>query len=308
MRIRVWLAACMVGVLTACANAPVQMPPGPPPPTAGAVALPTTPTPQSPPKLALVLGGGGTRGFSHVGVIKVLDAQGIRPDLIVGTSAGSAVGALYAYGFTGLQLQTLALPLQRDTMLTWIVPDMGFASGEPLQQFVNAQLKQTPIEKLATSFAAVATDLKTGQPVVFRRGNTGQAVRASCAVPGLFQPVRIGARSFVDGGLVFPVPVSVAKDLGATFIVAVNISNKPSQNDTDSLTKIMLQTFDIMGEAINRHELSGADVVIQPTTKDINQTDLSSKDLAIIEGEKAASLALPELLRKLKAAGFQLSR
>jgi NTE family protein len=303
MGFRSGLLALALALLSACSTAPVQRLPGPPPPSAGPVAPIKNP---NTPKLAVVLGGGGARGFAHVGVIKVLDAHGIRPDLIVGTSAGSAVGALYAYGLSGLELQTLALPLQRNTMLTWVLPNMGFASGEPLQQFVNSQLKQTPIEKLPTPFAAVATDLKTGRPVVFQRGNTGQAVRASCAVPGLFQPVRVGRRSFVDGGLVAPVPVSVAKDLGATFVIAVDITNKPNQNLTDSVTKIMLQTFDIMSEAINRYELKGADVLIQPMTKEINQIDLSDKDLAIIEGEKATTLAIPELLSKLKAAGFAL--
>lgn len=305
MGLRAGFVTSALIVLTACSTAPVTPLPGPPPPTPAPVSATTPPAaPRSAPKLALVLGGGGTRGFAHVGVLKVLDAQGIRPDLIVGTSAGSAVGALYAYGMTGLQLQEIALPLQRETMLTWILPNMGFASGLPMQRFVNAQIQQTPIEKLATPFAAVATDLSTGLPVVFQRGNTGQAVRASCAVPGLFQPVRVGNRSFVDGGLVLPVPVSVAKDLGATFVIAVDISNKPQQNATDTVTKIMLQTFDIMSEAINRYELKGADVLIQPATKEINQTDLNDKDLAIIEGEKAATQALPELRIKLKAAGI----
>jgi len=255
------------------------------------------------PKIGLVLGGGGTRGFSHVGVIKVLESQGITPDIVVGTSVGSAVGALYAAGYTGLQLQEITLPMQRESIGSWVLPNRGFMSGEPLEQFINRMVKQQPMEKLHRTFAAVVADLETGEEVVFRSGNTGQAVRASCSVPGVFQPTEIEGKSYVDGGLVKPVAASVARALGADIVIAVDISSLPANNPTKSMLDVLMQTFAIMSRSINRYELNEADVVIQPVTKEIDQTNLDDKHWAILEGEKAATAALPQLKAKLKSFG-----
>lgn len=248
-----------------------------------------------------MLGGGGTRGFAHVGVIKVLEAQGIVPDIVVGTSVGSAVGALYAAGYNGYQLQEISLPMQRASVTSWILPNRGFLSGEPLEQFIDRMVKQLPVEKLQKTFAAVATDLQTGEEVVFRAGNTGQAVRASCSVPGIFQPVEILGKSYVDGGLVKPVAASVARDMGADIVIAVNISNLPANNQTSSMLDVLMQTFDIMSGSINRYELQQADVVISPVTKEIDQTNLDDKHWAILEGEKAATAALPRIRARLES-------
>jgi NTE family protein len=259
------------------------------------------PTAVRQPRIGLVLGGGGARGFSHVGVIKVLDSQGITPDIIVGTSVGSAVGALYAAGYTGFELQEISLPMQRGSVTSWIMPNRGFMSGEPLEQFINRMVKQQPVEKLQRVFAAVATDLATGEEVVFRTGDTGKAVHASCSVPGIFQPTEIEGKSYVDGGLVKPVAASVARSMGADIVIAVNISNLPENNQTKSMLDVLMQTFDIMSGSINRYELNQADVVIRPVTKDIDQTNLDDKHWAILEGEKAATKALPQIKAKLKS-------
>jgi NTE family protein len=253
-----------------------------------------------PPKIALVLGGGGTRGFAHVGVIKALEAQGIVPDIIVGTSVGAAVGALYAAGYTGFQLQEMSIPMKEEKVVDWSWPNRGLFTGKPLETFINNAVKQAPLEKLRRTFAAVATDLASGEEIVFRTGNTGLAVSASCAVPGVFQPVVINHRSYVDGGLVSPVPVSAARALGADFVIAVNISNLPQNNRTDSTLEVLMQTFDIMSQTINRYELLNADVVIRPVTREIAQGNLEGRHLAILEGEKAVAAILPELKAKLE--------
>lgn len=252
------------------------------------------------PKIALVLGGGGTRGFAHIGVIKYLETQGIVPDIIVGTSAGSVVGALYAYGYSGFELQKVAIQMEEQSVIDWAWPSRGVFKGEALQNFINTAVKQTPIEKLKRPFAAVATDLSNGEMAVFRTGNTGQAVRASSAVPGIFQPVTIAGRNYVDGGLVRPVPVSVARSLGADFVIAVDISNKPKNNTTSSTIDVLLQTFDIMSQTINRYELPKADIVIRPRTQDIDVSNLDGRHLAVMEGEKAAAAMMPELKAKLE--------
>ncbi|MEQ1667331.1 MAG: patatin-like phospholipase family protein [Sulfuriferula sp.] len=276
----------------------------------GCEMLPRQPEPIKPvvtrtaPKIALVLGGGGTRGFAHIGVIKALEAQGIVPDIIVGTSAGSVVGSLYAYGYNGFELQKVAIQMEEQSVIDWAWPSRGVFKGEALQSFINTSVKNTPIEKLKRQFAAVATDLSNGEIAVFRTGNTGQAVRASSAVPGIFQPVTIAGKNYVDGGLVRPVPVSVARSLGADFVIAVDISNKPKNNTTASTIDVLMQTFDIMSQTINRYELPKADIAIRPRTQDIDVSSLDGRHIAVLEGEKAATAMMPELKAKLAQLGY----
>jgi NTE family protein len=258
------------------------------------------------PKIALVLGGGAARGFAHVGVIKVLEAQGIIPDMVVGTSAGSLVGALYAAGNNGFALQKIAFAMDEATISDWSVPLFsklsGVIKGEAVQAYVNKAVHQTPIEKFKIPFGAVATDLKTGQPILFRRGNAGMAVRASSAVPGVFQPVNIGGRDYVDGGLVAPVPVHFAREMGADFVIAVNISAQPEAQKSSSSVEVLLQTFAIMGQTINRYELQAADIVIEPGLSTMRGSDFAGRNTAILAGERAASQALPDIRRKLGRA------
>lgn len=254
-------------------------------------------------KIGLALGGGAARGFAHVGVIKALEAQGIVPDIVVGTSAGSLVGALYAAGNDGFALQKLALEMDEAAFSDWSMPLFakvsGVLKGEGLQNYVNKTLKNQSLENLKIPFGAVATDLSTGQSVLFRRGNAGMAVRASSAVPGVFQPVRIGSNTYVDGGLVSPVPVRFAREMGADFVIAVNISAQPEAQAGASSVDMLLQTFAIMGQSLNQHELKEADVVIRPQLNSMKGSDFASRNLAILAGEQAATAALPQIRQKL---------
>lgn len=282
----------LVLIVGGCASAPEIKEPPKPLPVARA------------PRLALVLGGGAARGFAHVGVIKVLEAHAISPDIVVGTSAGSVVGALYAGGYSGFELQKIAFQLDEASVSDLTLPDRGFVKGEQLQNFINRTLQNRPIEKLNKSFAAVATDLQSGELVMFRHGNTGMAVRASSSVPGIFQPYTIGGHEYVDGGLTSPVPVKVARSLGADIVIAVDISAKPRNAKIKDSLDILLQTFAIMGNSISSYELMDADVVIRPNIVGIGSTDFEAKHLGIMEGEKAAQAALPAIRQKLKAAGM----
>ncbi|MCB1968030.1 MAG: patatin-like phospholipase family protein, partial [Candidatus Accumulibacter sp.] len=215
-------------------------------------------------KLALALGGGAARGFAHVGVIKTLESQGIFPDIVAGTSAGAVVGALYAAGNSGFELQKLAHRLDETRISDWSLPDRGVLKGESLQQFINEAVGQRPLEALKKPFGAVATDLRSGDSIVFRTGNTGMAVRASATVPGVFQPVRIGGREYVDGGLSSLIPVRAAREMGADVVIAVDISARPGNQPVRSTLDILMQTFTIMGQSLARYELKEADVVIRP--------------------------------------------
>lgn len=267
------------------------------------------PKPPKTVRVGLALGGGAARGFAHIGVIKALEAQGIVPDIVVGTSAGSLVGALYAAGNDGFALQKMALEMDEAAISDWSVPlfakATGVLKGEALQAYVNKAVQNVPIEKLKIPFGAVATDLNNGQPILFRRGNTGTAVRASSAVPSLFQPVKIGDRSYVDGGLVSPVPVRFAREMGADFVIAVNISSQPDAQPSNSSLEVLLQTFAIMGQSINFYELREADVVIQPRLGTMKGSDFPGRNTAILAGEQATAGMMAGLKRKLNARRMQ---
>jgi NTE family protein len=285
---RLLLAVLVVALLPGCTSLgekPV------PPPAPVPVAVPV--------KIGLALGGGAARGFAHIGVIKALEAQGIVPDIIVGTSAGAVVGALYASGLSGFDLQKVALDIDEAQIGDWSLPDRGVFKGEALQNFVNRAVGNRPLEKLPRSFSVVATDLKSGESVLFRSGNTGMAVRASSAVPGVFQPVNINGRDYVDGGLVSPIPVRAARSLGANFVIAVDISANPRDARTSSTFEVLLQTFAIMGQSISRYEKTEANIVIRPVTAELPATDFAGRHRAVLEGEKAAAAAMTEIRDRL---------
>ncbi|MHB1143646.1 MAG: patatin-like phospholipase family protein [Thiobacillus sp.] len=284
------LTLLLIAALLAACAAP---PPAPTPPV---------PVPKPPLKIALVLGGGAARGFAHIGVIKALEAQGIVPDMVVGTSAGSVVGALYASGMSGFDLQNLALQMKEEMVVDWTLPSRGVLKGEALQDFINQNVKNLSLQKMPKPLGVVATDLQSGEMVLFRRGDTGMAVRASSAVPGMFQPVEIGGRDYVDGGLTSPVPARSARAMGADFVIAVDISNVSRRDRLAGTLDVLLQTFAIMGHAISRHELEDADVVIRPQTAAVSSTDFEGRHLAILEGEKAAAAVMPELKARLARA------
>ena len=291
----------LIVFVTGCTTPPGSVPVIPQPVATSATVVKTA----RPVRIGLALGGGAARGFAHIGVIKALEAQGITPDLVVGTSAGSLVGALYAAGNNGFALHKLALEMDEAAISDWSVPlfakATGVLKGEALQNYVNKAVNNMPLEKLKMPFGTVATDLKNGEPILFQRGNTGAAVRASSAVPGVFQPVRIGERSYVDGGLVSPVPVRFAREMGADFVIAVNISSQPDAQPSTSTLDVLLQTFAIMGQSINAYELKDADVVIQPRLGTMKGNDFPGRNTAILAGEQAASALMPEIKRKLAA-------
>ena len=249
------------------------------------------------PKIGLALGGGAARGFAHIGVIQVLEEAGIRVDLVVGTSAGSLVAALYASGQNGQSLQRVAQSMDEATFSDWRWPlfKPGVLRGEALARFVAAQVRGQQIQDLPLPLGVVATDLQSGQGVLFQRGDVATAVRASSAVPAVFQPVSIGGRDYVDGGLVSPVPVSQAQKMGAELVIAVDISNDPESQVTQDTLQVLLQTFTIMGKSINAFELRSADLVIRPQQKGLASASFASRQAAIQAGRQAMTAQLPQL-------------
>jgi len=200
-------------------------------------------------------------------------------------------------------MNRMALKMDEAMIADWALPFGtrfgGWLKGEALEKYINRLVKQKPIEQMHIPLGIIATDLASGKPILFRRGNTGQAVRASCSIPGVFQPVTISGRQYVDGGLVAPVPVTYVKQMGATFVIAVNISADPSNQAVSGQASMLLQTTAIMGQSINKTELAQADVVITPSLPFVKGSDFTARNEAILAGEQAAQAAMPLLREKL---------
>ncbi|ATS49978.1 Patatin [Xanthomonas citri pv. fuscans CFBP 6996] len=289
----------MLGLLSACGGEPRPATPAP------VVQAPSAEAPK-PIKIGVALGGGAAKGFAHIGVIKMLEANGFAPVVVSGTSAGSVVGALYASGMDAFQMQEKAVALDQTSIRDVRLFSGGLVQGQKLQDYVNEQLSGKPIEKLRKPFAAVATRLEDGERTVFVRGNAGQAVRASSSIPGVFEPVTIGKYHFVDGGVVSPVPVDAARQLGAEFVVAVDISSKASGQNPGDLLGTVNQSISIMGQRLGEAELKRADVVVRPKVNDIGSADFNQRGAAILEGERAAMAVMPQI--RAKIAQLQAAR
>jgi NTE family protein len=286
---KLFAAACCALVVAGCAlRPPGQIPP------------------QRPAKIALVLGAGASKGFAHVGVLKILESGKVPIHMIVGTSVGSFVGSLYAYGYDAYALQKIGMSMERSDIGELTIPDNGFLKGDRLRDFINTKTRTTPMEKFKIPFYAVATDIRTGESVVFNSGNPGMAVQASCSIPGVFQPARFSGASYVDGGVVKPLAVDVARTYGADVVIAVDISSGVDQVIPTSTIDTIMKSIQIMYSKMSQIPISQADVVIRPNVDFVGSADFSRRNDAIMEGEKAALSAMPQitaLLAKLRQEG-----
>lgn len=256
----------------------------------------------TPPRLGLALGGGAARGFAHIGVIKVLQSHGIEPDLVVGTSAGCMAGALYSAGYSGFDLQQMSFDLDRAAVADWSVFGGSLIKGDALHAFVDQAVKQAPMEKLKRRFACVAVKLRNGDAVLLDRGDVGDVVRASTAVPEVFAPMVINGETYVDGGLRAPVPIRQAHAMGADMVIAVDVSSPPGALP-DGRLAMLKQTIAIMSMGLREYESKEADVMITPDLTGIGSTDFDDRMKAILAGERAAQAALPQIREKLAARG-----
>ncbi len=275
----------------------------PDPVPAPATPVPPEPPPMRPPRVGLALGGGAARGFAHIGVIQVLEREGLRPDMVAGTSAGSLVAVLHASGMNGAELEQAALEMEEVTITDWTLPifNRGLLRGEALARFVNRKVNNRLLQDMAMPVGVLATDLASGRGVLFQRGDAGTAVRASSSVPGVFTPVSIQGRDYVDGGLVAPVPVDQVRGMGAELVLAVDISSAPEDASGNDALRVLLRTFTIMGQSINRLALERADVVVRPALAGVGSADFAARRRAIAAGREAMNQALPALRSQLQA-------
>ena len=284
------------------------------PPTSVTPAVPEI----EPPSVALVLGGGGAKGFAHVGVIKILEENGITPTLIVGTSVGSLVGSLYASGYTPAQLEQLALTTNDSELTDFTLSNQGFIEGIKLKNFINAKVGERAIEDFPIRFAAIATDKHTLKKAIFTTGNAGLAVQASCSVPNIFIapriPEKIG-KKYIDGGVVSLVPVDSARDLGADIIIAVDVTDTSDSNNTmlkgipninsfSSFWGLLENTIAAQPStnhsASMRRERDGADIVITPAVSHISSIDTRQRRALITAGSKATTSQINAIKQLIK--------
>ena len=233
------------------------------------------------PVVGLVLGAGGSRGFAHVGVLKAFEEAGIEVDVIVGVSSGAVVAALHAGGMRAGELEANALAIEDNDLLDFTLFGPGVIEGGRLQAYINDMLHNRPIEALQKPFAVIAAERETSRMMIFNRGNTGLAVRASASVPKLFWPVLIRGTEYVDGGVANRVPASVARQMGADIVIAVDVSWRGSA------------------------EAQQADVVIRPQTIRTRITDFSQKVANLAAGEEAAREVVPQLRELLARVALE---
>src|SRR3990170_2970419 len=283
---RRWLTLSFIfALLLSCRTAPTP-PPEP---------IKVEPSPKPLPKVALVLGGGAAKGFAHVGVIRVLEKEKIPIDMIVATSVGALVGAIYASERDSFQLEWLAYQVTKEVIFDFSIlySKLGPVQGEKLEEFLKTKLKVKKLEDLQLPLYPVATDLMTGETVSLERGSIARAVRASSAIPGVFVPVQFAGRTLIDGGVTNNLPIDIARQKGADVVIAVNLSQDVKNVQIDSVIDIILQSIDIMGKELLKYKRQGAEVLIEPQVGDVGTMDFSQKKRCIEEGMKAARMALP---------------
>ncbi|OIK14056.1 esterase [Bacillus sp. MUM 116] len=247
------------------------------------------------PIIGLALGSGGARGFAHLGVIKGLLDEGIPIHLIAGSSMGALVGSFYGTGIEVNRLYKLSIAFKRKYFLDFTVPKMGFIAGKKVKEFVRVFTHGKNIEDLSLPIGIVATDLLTGEKVVFRTGPVAEAVRASISIPGIFVPEKYKGRILVDGGVSDRVPVSVAKDMGADIVIAVDVSMVKRNAEITSIYDVIMQSIDIMQtEIINTREIA-ADIMIRPPVEMFSSRAFTNIEEIIKAGEDEIKKHIPQI-------------
>lgn len=249
--------------------------------------------------VALALGGGGLRGFAHVGVLRALDEAGIKPDIVVGTSAGAVVGAAYASGLTPGQIESAGRAVRLSSLIDWTLGSGGIMRGDNLAGWVDTLTAGVPIEAFPLRFAAVATDLQSEQAVLLDRGSAGRAIQASSAVPGVTVPVAYEGGHLIDGGVTSLVPVRFARAMGADFVIAVDIYCQGRHADGLGALAVMRRAMHTQNCLVAAPETAEADVLIAPSVSVSRMSAKDEQERAIQTGYEAARAALPSILAGL---------
>ncbi|MGI6576259.1 MAG: patatin-like phospholipase family protein [bacterium] len=245
------------------------------------------------PKVGLALSAGALRGFCHLGVLQVLDAEGIPVDYIAGSSIGALIGAFYAAGFDMSFLSRIAKHLRLRHIVDPTFPRQGFLLGQKINDFLRLFFRDTTFEQLKVPLAVVATDLRYGKEVVFKEGSVIDAIRASIAIPGIFAPVYQNDQVLVDGGLVNRVPVSIVREMGADIVIAVKINLPVTAQRLRNVADIIMQSFDLMQVQVMEHKMLAADIIIEPNVAGYSRTGFEHVEQCVEAGIVATRIKLP---------------
>ena len=249
-------------------------------------------------KIGLVLGSGGLRGMAHIGVLKVLEEENIPIAFIVGCSIGSLVGGLYASGYSAKRLERMAKCVKRSEWIELVFPRMGLFSGKKILTAIDKMTRQQMMEETRVPLYIVATDLYRGERVVLQNGNLAEAICASCAVPGIFEPYAKDGTLYVDGALVDPIPVDVARTIGADIVVGVDLMHGSNVPAIESIFDVVLQSFEVVQRQLGREKYEDADMMIYPAVSHFSQSAFDKVRECILIGEYAMRAQIDEL-RKL---------
>ena len=263
-----------------------------------------------PKKIALVLGGGGARGVAHIGILKVFEREDIKVDLVVGTSMGSVVGAAYSLGFPSTVMEKRATTLSWTDLFDPTIPAMGLIEGAKMRNVINEMLEGKTFIDTKIPLAVVTTDIEKAEEVVYTSGPLVKLVLASSSWPGLYNPIKHDNRLLVDGGIKNSVPVSIARSLGADFIIACDVGFCVTKDvEIKNAMRMMLQSFQIMGEELNTLQSKNADILIEPDLGNIDQAAFDKASEIIPRGQEAAEKALPLIQKRLglKKRRFKLN-
>lgn len=252
------------------------------------------------PKIGVALGSGGSRGLAHIGVLKVLKEHNISVDYISGSSMGSLIGAIHANGNDLNMMEKLAIHLKRKHWLDLSVPKLGLVSGEKVKELIKILTHGKNIEDLKIPLAIVATDIEKGERVVFTQGPIYKAVRASISIPGIFVPEEVEGRLLVDGGVIDRVPIHAVRNMGADFVIAVDVGLHNAKIEVNSIFDVIAQTIDIMERLNFEHQILSADYVIRPNVGNISSISFTNIKEIIDEGYRVASEHIEEIKELIK--------
>jgi NTE family protein len=251
-------------------------------------------------KVALVLGGGSARGLAHIGVLKVLHREKIPIDMIVGTSMGALIGAAYAIGDSIVSMEADAHSFTVNKLLDPTIPTMGLLAGDKLEKAIRELIDHKTFDDCKIPFAAVTTNIETGEEVVHQSGDLSKVIRASCSWPGIFNPVTIDGKLLVDGGIKNSVPTKIARSLGAEYVLAVDVGFCVGQGRIKNIFQMILQSFQITGEELNKHQSLSADFIIKVDLGDIDQAAFNKSRLAIKKGQESAEAVISKLKKDMR--------
>ncbi len=254
----------------------------------------------SEPKIGLALGSGGARGLAHIGVLKVLERENIPVSMIAGSSIGALVAAFYSAGQDIDGMIKISRAFKRKFFIDVTVPKLGFIAGKRIKEFIRIFTYNKNIEDLHLPVGIVATDIHTGEKVVFRSGPVADAVRASISIPGIFVPEEYNGRVLVDGGVSDRVPVSVVKEMGADLVIAVDVAGLKKNANITNIYNVIMQSIDIMQVELMEKRVLQSDIYIHPPVENYSSYSFTEIDELISKGEEAAEKAVPNIKKRIE--------